>query len=389
MENMLVRHFKTLVPLFIAILSALLVFLYLNFNSHLRFHPNSNAASINCLFATVPLMINVIADISFSKSVSCGGSWSWLLTDNSSRLMVAFTVLVSDIPLALCSCGNTQLGLVCGQSIILSSIMLENCNCGLSRQKCLSISSCQHFLGTMMMVMLFLPFSVSHRPGQVGLLVFAGVLALLLISWQFVAIIRQGLGQWRNHGKSHRALWFHLAFFVHVVLIWAMCLRYMASPNRAVHLVQGLCYVQLIPVLGFSCFHDIFQNKPSLATLVSNSNRDFVRFISHELRSHLSFLSFGLLHLKDGSSGDGISTSSTLWPRRPPARKGQLLGELQESCDAAVQVLDEVLVFDRLRNEESHNKTLVDVKLLLRRAIDNIESRVSSILVFLILFFLL
>lgn len=44
-----------------------------------------------------------------------------------------------------------------------------------------------------------------------------------------------------------------------------------------------------------------------------------------------------------------------------------------------VQVLDEILVFDRLRDDvEGDARTLVEVKPLLRSAIDNLENLVSE-----------
>ena len=63
----------------------------------------------------------------------------------------------------------------------------------------------------------------------------------------------------------------------------------------------------------------------------SAMNRNFVRFISHELRSHLSHLTLGLQHL-----GLDVENSNTV------AQK--MLEELQETCEECLQILNDILV---------------------------------------------
>ena len=63
----------------------------------------------------------------------------------------------------------------------------------------------------------------------------------------------------------------------------------------------------------------------------STMNRDFVRYISHELRSHLSHLTLGLQHL-----GLDVDESNVA------AQK--MLQELQETCEECLQILNDILV---------------------------------------------
>ena len=58
------------------------------------------------------------------------------------------------------------------------------------------------------------------------------------------------------------------------------------------------------------------------------------------------------------------------------SRRG-MIEELQESCDSSVQILNDVLIFDGLRQDEGgKQRAVIGVNRLLRRVVKELEPQV-------------
>lgn len=100
--------------------------------------------------------------------------------------------------------------------------------------------------------------------------------------------------------------------------------------------------VRTFYLLAFTTTISFFYNnhtkssQPMPQKSAAQMNSDFVRFVSHELRSHISHLSLGLQILRDDTK---------------PYEKIKLvaIGDLQDTCDISTQVLNDILIFTDMR----------------------------------------
>lgn len=149
-------------------------------------------------------------------------------------------------------------------------------------------------------------------------------LAFILVYWTF--------------GFSHRTAWMNLSYLLTVTAT-----------------LSYLCVLHLLEI--------------SMVTLGPQDDHDtkFVRFISHELRSHLSHLAMGLQMVCEEIKPDDIQTR-------------KLLSELQDSCDSAVQILSDILVVNRLQLSErlAVSKSLLPVSQMVIEALDGESSKVGD-----------
>ena len=106
------------------------------------------------------------------------------------------------------------------------------------------------------------------------------------------------------------------------------------------------------------------QASVKLVSMAADLNRGFVRFISHELLSHLNHLCIGLEQLVNESSYKSTDSSRKL-----------ILIELQQSCDSSVQILKDVLIFDGLRTDGRKRKERMTICVngLIRRVVKELE----------------
>lgn len=108
------------------------------------------------------------------------------------------------------------------------------------------------------------------------------------------------------------------------------------------------------------------KDKLDVAKMAEELNRIFGRFISHELRSHISHLTLGLEMLDDYEDA---------------ASRKEAIMDLQGSCEATLQVLNDIIVFDDIArygrgDTMSHTKSMevVDLSGLLRGVVSESES---------------
>ena len=77
-----------------------------------------------------------------------------------------------------------------------------------------------------------------------------------------------------------------------------------------------------------------------------NVKRNFVRYISHEIRTPLNTVAMGLQYVQsslDGGSGGDSSPAQA-------AETIAMLKEVEHSCDAAIQILNSILTYDKLES---------------------------------------
>lgn len=135
-----------------------------------------------------------------------------------------------------------------------------------------------------------------------------------------------------------------------------------------VHLIARLAILIALVVACASVLRERQLEKiTGLSAIASDMNRGFVRFVSHELRSHLSHLTMGLEELLD----DLPAKSAGL------RRQRLMVMELRESLDMSMQILNDILIFDSLREQQYTPKTLLNVNRMIRKLIKELEPCVS------------
>ena len=153
-------------------------------------------------------------------------------------------------------------------------------------------------------------------------------------------------------------------YFVYLVLIiatWALSAIKEQTAGLSLHFYLMYCAAISCMVLGDRAA----QASIKLVSIAADLNRGFVRFISHELLSHLNHLCAGLEQLANESSCRSLTDSS----------RRLMVVELQHSCDSSVQILNDVLIFDGLRTDDIKKKerTTVNVNRLIRRVVKELE----------------
>ena len=74
--------------------------------------------------------------------------------------------------------------------------------------------------------------------------------------------------------------------------------------------------------------------------------RNFVRYISHEIRTPLNTVAMGLQYVQSTLEGEGGGEESSAAQMEACA----MLKEVEYSCDAAIQILNSILTYDKLES---------------------------------------
>ena len=175
-----------------------------------------------------------------------------------------------------------------------------------------------------------------------------------------------------------KALWSSCTFFVYIlsfIVIFSCCRLY--DMHGAIRLseseISAYSYLQLVPMVASNVFHTFLEgDRETAVAMAMILNRGFVRYISHELRSHLNHMSADIYTLRHERAIEGSGRA-----------RSRVLGGMQDSCDSAVGVLEDVLIFDKLRDHMAQDNdkkwSLLDMKLLLRAAVDDVSTQVCNI----------
>lgn len=160
----------------------------------------------------------------------------------------------------------------------------------------------------------------------------------------------------------------HVAIMTSIWILWIipMPYGYPRSYTRVGYLVAFLSL--FISNLHARLEKDIVK----VIAMAMNMNRVFIRFISHELRSHMGHLSMGLDQLLDEVPSH-LQTAVSM------------IEELQDSCGSSVQILNDVVVFDGLglskkgNNQQSQERRVsaLQTKNLICAGIQEMETLVS------------
>lgn len=121
--------------------------------------------------------------------------------------------------------------------------------------------------------------------------------------------------------------------------------------------------LSVVPIVVTVIYSGNIRDKLSVAKMATKMNMNLARFISHELRSHVSHLTLGLQLL-----GDDVGDS-----------KKSAITDLQQSCDSVMQVLNDLVVFEKLANRAGPNeeklKSLIDIDESVRSVAADLEAK--------------
>ena len=126
-------------------------------------------------------------------------------------------------------------------------------------------------------------------------------------------------------------------------------------------------------------FDNRFVEDETTKELVSSMNRNFVRFVSHELRSHLNHVCYGLEEFKSTIPmlGDGKQSTNRL--AAVVGAMDTLVDDMQDSCDSSLQILNDILLFDTLRNgAAASRREMLELKKIMRSVVEEVEALVSE-----------
>lgn len=160
---------------------------------------------------------------------------------------------------------------------------------------------------------------------------------------------------------------FYMLYIFSISLIWILWLIPTFS-GQSIDITR-LGYLVAFLLLVVTKFHErLHKDTIKLVSMAMNMNKVFVRFISHELRSHMGHLSMGLEQLADEVPVGADTTA-------------RMIEELKDSCDSSLQILNDVLVFDGLdaKEQKSDLISVVKVKRIISTGIKEIEPVVSEL----------
>lgn len=230
---------------------------------------------------------------------------------------------------------------------------------------------------------LLLVFSTRLMPfGQGRTTVMVVGLALLTstflgIGWRVQAFVLRWIEVCKNDDREKdellKVIWNCGTYFVYV---GAFVLASSIFQWKQMHApcddeITVYVWIQLIPIILRAIFHDMITSMDTEAAvaIAIKLNRGFVRYISHELRSHLNHMSADIYTLRHERDVAGTRQG-----------RQRVLAGMQQACDSSVGILDDVLIFDKLRDSwEVKEKTwsLLDVKVLLRKVVDELSPQVG------------
>lgn len=132
--------------------------------------------------------------------------------------------------------------------------------------------------------------------------------------------------------------WTKVMFIIFTVANWVIFYAYESSHHESESLATPtqayLCLLCATVVIVTVTFDRSLGDELTVAHVAASMNENFVRFISHELRSHMSHLTLGLQLLEEDIPPHESETLSSI-------------SDLQESCDSAMQILNDILIFHR------------------------------------------
>ena len=153
-------------------------------------------------------------------------------------------------------------------------------------------------------------------------------------------------------------------FLIAIIYFWTSLYK-LDQIREPGHHLENLIYVVVFAVVAASCNDENMHVANNGASeIASDLNTAFVRFISHELLSHLNHLNLGLQILLEET------------PREERSRYAGIT-DLQDTCDNAQQVMNEIAMLTELQSsKKKKKKTLASCGWALKFAIKNIEKNV-------------
>lgn len=210
------------------------------------------------------------------------------------------------------------------------------------------------------------------------------VVKLLVLDSHIISTL--DVSHFKAIARSRSAIFNGILYIFFVVVNW-MILFVGSSPHNINGINKGQHTAQLISIFLFILISSLFAehmtlDKLSATKMVQKMNRNFIRFISHELLSHLNHVCFGLDELEDNLASMAESNAA---PHTSNHFKlaSLLVADLQKSSDNSVQMLNDVLLFETLREDPSRaQKDVLMVKPLLKAVVDDVETTVRILIHF-------
>lgn len=164
------------------------------------------------------------------------------------------------------------------------------------------------------------------------------------------------------YSPSGSFTWQFVTYSIFIITAWCIQLTNV-QPNQyhRDNVINANLYLLSFVSIAVTVFCDrSLHEKLTVSKLAADMNMDFVRYISHELRSQVGHLALGLQML--GEDAKGTQTSAAIQ-------------DLQDSCDSAIQILNDLVIFDNLRMVQKTSslrceKSFEQVDEILRNSID-------------------
>lgn len=329
--------------------------------------PLFNIGALSCIFGTIPSFLDLIA-----AEIAHGRHDLDPKHQKEKRLRLSFLVanLICGAVLVSSAIPSIflQLLVITFQCIFSSVYLLRNHE--FEKSWCRLLLLMSNIAGIALCVpQMKYPFLLFGGLCQFGVLFFVGfrILSRILKVQQKLVAVQAAENSTNESPPDGMMLWQDYAYVIFILLVWIVKIYFTVCPQESTisSMAIAFSFVQIFPVYSDFLVHKTSIQYGSLTAKVVKLNREFVRFVSHELRSHVSHMSSGIQQLWEDAMLIQRDSSG-------------ILTELQESCIACLGVLDDILIFDRFRDGHVLSKVVgVDVKFLLRRALDSVESKVN------------
>lgn len=168
-----------------------------------------------------------------------------------------------------------------------------------------------------------------------------------------------------QHDSNECGSKYYCGYSMLTITAWALLAFPRQYPRGVAFYTNYEYLISVAALISFVLNERNSKNNMEQTFAAADTNRAFTRYISHELRSHLSHLSMGLDQLSDEVDG------------RVTAHK--MITELQDSCESSIQILDDILIFASLQERVSRLSVCeLRVKSLISGAVNEMESLVSA-----------
>lgn len=206
------------------------------------------------------------------------------------------------------------------------------------------------------------------------------IFGALVYLWMIEAAPERKQGMVKRNNLEHFVV--YAIFMVSYWIIFIFCRNQNGYALTTVE-ISAYLFIQVIPVAAtpFLCRRSRRYIDTLIEDTVGTKKRAFVRFVSHELRSHISSMVSGLGQLYDIDASEPSKEETAFDPAVAAQRvnRRRILAEIQESCDSTVRILDDILVYDRMRDPGHRlQRNLVDVKYLLKRSVGGVGQLVRK-----------